>query len=324
MGRIGCLLTGLIVGALWPALKGAMQKCLSVSSFQKRPSLSPAALERRLYSLTQSREARDSQGAFFAEGMRFVAVALANPHTELECAVIAPELATHPFIATLRQQLRARDIPLHTISASLFKRLSIAEEPQGIGMICKQRLQPLGRVSPEAGLCWLALDTIRSPGNLGTICRTADAVGAAGLILIGESIDPFDPQVIRATMGSLFALRLVRTDEAGFTRWREKHGATLVGTSPHATSDYHTFAFPERTILWLGGEREGLGASQLSTCDHVVQIPMVGTADSLNVATAAAVLLYEVFNQRRTSGSFEARLACPSPESVASPTPRPG
>ncbi len=313
-------MTGLIVGALWPALKGAMQKCSShPSSF-----LSSAALERRLCSLTQSRVARDSQSVFFAEGMRFVAAALANPHTEFECAVIAPELATHPFITTLRQQLRTRDIPLHTLSSSLFRRLSTAEEPQGIGILCKQRLQPLGRVSPEAGLCWLALDTIRSPGNLGTICRTADAVGAAGLILIGESIDPFEPQVIRATMGSLFALRLVRTDEAGFAHWRARHGAALVGTSPHATDDYHAFAFPERTVLWLGGEREGLGAAQLAACDHVVQIPMVGTADSLNVATAAAVLLYEVFNQRRTSGSFAARLACPSPESTASPAPMSG
>ncbi|WP_309714389.1 RNA methyltransferase [Armatimonas sp.] len=272
-----------------------MHKCSSLSSF-----LSPAALERRLCSLTHSREARESQVAFFAEGMRFVAAALANPHTEFECAVIAPELATHPFIATLRQQLRAREIPLYTIPGSLFRRLSIAEEPQGVGIICKQRLQPLGRVSPDAGLCWLALDTIRSPGNLGTICRTADAVGAAGLILIGTSIDPFAPQVIRATMGSLFALRLIRTDEASFARWREKHGVTLVGTSPHATTDYHAFAYPERTVLWLGGEREGLGESQLSVCDQVVHIPMVGTADSLNVATATAILLYEVFNQQRS------------------------
>ena len=271
-----------------------MPKCASSSS------LPPVALERRLCALTQSREARDSQGVFFVEGMRFVAAALANPHSEIECAVIAPELATHPFIATLRQQLRARDIPLQMISGSLYRRLSIAEEPQGIGVIAQQRLQPLGRVGPDAGLCWLALDTIRSPGNLGTICRTADAVGAAGLILIGNSIDPFDPQVIRATMGSLFALRLVRTDEASFARWREKHGVTLVGTSPHATTDYHAFPFPERTVLWLGGEREGLGASQLAACDQVVQIPMVGTADSLNVATAAAILLYEVFNQQRS------------------------
>jgi RNA methyltransferase, TrmH family len=285
-------------GCPGPTLKGAMPKCVP-SSYPTKVSVSPATLERRLYSLTQSREARDSQGAFFVEGLRFVAAALANPHSEIECAVIAPELATHPFIATLRQQLRARDISLQRISDSLYRRLSIAEEPQGIGVIARQRLQPLGRVGPEAGLCWLALDTIRSPGNLGTICRTADAVGAAGLILLGSSIDPFDPQVVRATMGSLFTLRLVRTDEASFARWREKHSVTLVGTSPHAATDYHDFSFPERTVLWLGGERQGLGEHQLAACDEIVQIPMVGTADSLNVATASAILLYEVFNQHR-------------------------
>jgi TrmH family RNA methyltransferase len=91
--------------------------------------------------------------------------------------------------------------------------------------------------------------------------------------LIGNSIDPFDPQVVRATMGSLFALRLVRTDEASFARWREKHDVTLMGTSPHATADYHQFSYPERTVLWLVGEGERLGKEQLAACDQVVQIP---------------------------------------------------
>jgi RNA methyltransferase, TrmH family len=151
---------------------------------------------------------------------------------------------------------------------------------------------------PDAGLCWLALDTIRSPGNLGTIMRTAEAVGAAGVICIDSDIDPFAPTIVRASMGATLHLRIVQTTETDFAAWREKHDVLLVGTSPHEGGDFRQLVYPERVVLWLGSERKGMGEAQKAVCDTLVRIPMVGRADSLNVATATAVLLYEVQRQR--------------------------
>ena len=140
---------------------------------------------------------------------------------------------------------------------------------------------------------------MRSPGNLGTILRTGEAVGASGLILIGDGVDPYDPACVRATMGAVFGQRFVRATEGELTAWKRRTGARLIGTSPHAKSDYRAVAYPPGTILFMGGERQGLSAQMQSLCDENVHIPMVGAGDSLNLAVATAVMLYEVFGQRR-------------------------
>jgi RNA methyltransferase, TrmH family len=272
-----------------------------VSPSSRRPvasnahSASVAAITR----LISSADERRRTGLFFTEGLRFVARAVANPFSSLETAVVAPELLTNPFGHKLLRSLRDAKIPLLEVNAAVFRRLSRQEEPQGLGVVARQRWERLYRIRPDAGLCWLALDTVRAPGNLGTILRTMDAVGGAGLILLGDSIDPYDPVVVRATMGALFTQRFVRTTPTEFARWRDRHSVTLVGTSPHATEDYSTVSYPDRLVLWMGGERQGMTDDQMAACDRMVHIPMVGQSDSLNLATATAVLLYEVFNQRR-------------------------
>lgn len=269
-----------------------MQKCkrLPYTTSSSSPTLALSELRR----LLTSRDERERTGRFFADGLRPVVQALAAPGTRIEQLVLAPELLNNPLGESLRERLRAQRIPEVTLSASQYRQLSQLEEPQGVGVIVQRRPQRLSWLSPTDGEFFVALDTIRSPGNLGTILRTMDAVGASGLILIGGEIDPFDPRVVRATMGSLFAQHIVRTTEQEFASWRTQHGVALVGTSPHAATSYRELAWPQRTVLWLGGERAGLSQDQQAACDTVVRIPMVGTCDSLNVATAAAVLLYEV------------------------------
>ena len=145
------------------------------------------------------------------------------------------------------------------------------------------------------------LDTVRSPGNLGTILRTGDAVGSAGVILIGDSIDPYAPRVVRATMGAIFRQRFVRTTIPAFQAWRKHSGneCLWVATSPHATDEYRDLHYRAPTVLWMGGERQGLAPDAQALCDRTVRIPMVGAADSLNLAIATSVMLYEVFHQRR-------------------------
>jgi RNA methyltransferase, TrmH family len=272
-----------------------------VANHSRRPVTSSAhsAAVTSITRLISSAEERRKTGLFFTEGLRFVAQAVAHPFSALQTAVVAPELLTNPFGHKLLKTLRDANVPVLEVNAAVFRRLSRQEEPQGLGVVARQRWERLHRIRPDAGLCWLALDTVRAPGNLGTILRTMDAVGGAGLILLGDAIDPYDPVVVRATMGALFTQRFVRTTPADFARWRERHGVTLIGTSPHATDEYGAVAYPERLVLWMGGERQGMTDEQIAACDRMVRIPMVGHSDSLNLATATAVLLYEVFNQRR-------------------------
>jgi len=226
-----------------------------------------------------------------------------SPRHHIESAVIAPGLLSNPFAHRLARRLRESDIPRLELSPAAYRSLSRVEDPQGIAVVVRQRWERLTRVGPDAGLCWVVLDTVRSPGNLGTVIRTIDAVGAAGVILIGDPIDPYAPEVVRATMGAVFAVRFVRTTEAEFDRWRVRQGVTLVGTSPHATDDYCSVRYPARLALWMGGERRGLSDEAQARCDRVVRIPMVGKSDSLNLAMATSVLLYEVFNQQRCGAS---------------------
>lgn len=249
--------------------------------------------------LVEDRAERERTGLFYTEGMRFVHRALESRFAPIETVLVAPDLLAHPFSRRLLQKVRDAKLPIVEVTPTVFRRLSQVDEPQGIGAVVRQRWDRLYRIRPDSGLCWILLDTVRAPGNLGTVLRTLDAVGASGAILLGDSIDPYSPDVVRATMGALFALRYVRTTVAEFNRWRERQEVTLVGTSPHATDDYCAYRYPERLVLWMGGERQGLSAEQMATCDQMVQIPMVGSSDSLNLAMATSIMLYEVFNQRR-------------------------
>jgi TrmH family RNA methyltransferase len=142
------------------------------------------------------------------------------------------------------------------------------------------------------------LEAIRSVGNLGSLIRTSEAVGGAGFILIGTRIDPYDPVVVRASMGVLFRQRFIRTSYRSLGRWFRRHGCRVIGASPDGPADLHRFDHPRPTILVLGEERQGLTAVQRDLCSCLVRIPMVGVADSLNLAVAGSLLLYEVYRAR--------------------------
>lgn len=228
----------------------------------------------------------------------------AQSKAPLRTAIAVPKMLSHPFARKLWAQLERDGVPCLPVSPEQFLRLSRAQEPQWIGAVAAQRWERLDQITPGPELCWLALDTLHSPGNLGTLLRTCDAVGAAGLMLIGPAIDPYDPATVRSTMGALFSQHFVRANLPDLLAWKRKHHGLLVGTSPHAGLDYQAAAYPSAAerrplILWLGGERQGLTGEQQAACDCTVRIPMVGRSDSLNLAVAASVLLYEVFNQRR-------------------------
>jgi TrmH family RNA methyltransferase len=141
---------------------------------------------------------------------------------------------------------------------------------------------------------WIALEAVRDPGNLGTIIRTADAVGAAGVILVGDTVDPFSTEAVRATMGSIFAVPLARASLGEFAALAARWGGTIVGTHLAATADYRTVDYRTPVLLVMGGEQAGLTDAAAKTARTLVKIPMAGKADSLNLAVATAVMLFEI------------------------------
>jgi len=244
------------------------------------------------------REERDRSGLFYIEGMRFVVQAL-HHQAKIEHLVVCRELLTHPFAQKLVRDQQKRGTPVLEVSHGVMKSLSQVQDSQGLGAVVHQRWQRLASVRARGKLCWIAVEALRSPGNLGTILRTSDAVGGAGLLLLGSATDPYDPGTVRATMGAMFTQRFVRTSREEIMAWKRRRQYLLVGTSPNAPQDYQDVQYRAPVILFMGEERKGLPAELQAICDLMVSIPMVGESDSLNVAMATGVMLYEVFNQRR-------------------------
>ena len=146
------------------------------------------------------------------------------------------------------------------------------------------------------------LGTIHSPGNLGSIIRTSEAVGGAGLICLDQETDPYDPASVRATMGAIFSQEFVRAGPAEFARWKARNGIQVIGTSPGAERTYREVGYSRRAAIFMGSERRGMSDIEARLCDAVVRIPMVGRTDSLNVAVATGVMLYELFGQQYGHG----------------------
>lgn len=249
------------------------------------------------------RKARQDSGLFYVEGLRIVAEAV-DRGAQFETLIIVPELLKSPFGLQLVNRLTAQGVPRIEVSADLFQRISLKEGPQGLAAVVRQRWLPLA----EAGLeekkslssgTWVALDAVADPGNLGTILRTHDAVGGEGVILLDQSTDPYDPSAVRASMGALFCQKLVKASLADFAAWKSRTGIPVIGTSGAAKVDYHEFRYPSAMVLLMGSERHGLQDQHLAVCDALVSIPMLCSSDSLNLAVATAVVLYEILNQRR-------------------------
>jgi len=141
---------------------------------------------------------------------------------------------------------------------------------------------------------WIALEEVRDPGNLGTIIRTADAVGAAGIVLIGASCDPYSHECVRATMGSVFSVPLARMQRDGFLKWIDGWKGDIVGTHLDGAEDFRTVQYRAPTLLVMGSEGPGLSDELTAQCTRLVKIPMAGKLDSLNLAVATALVLYEI------------------------------
>jgi TrmH family RNA methyltransferase len=186
-----------------------------------------------------------------------------------------------------------------SVSARIFESISEKDNPQGIIAVVERLHLTLKHLESSNLTLLVIVHELRDPGNLGAIIRTADSAGASGVIVTGISVDMFDPKAVRATMGSIFSLPIVRVKEIGALKdWLSQKKIKIIATSPNAIRYYFDLEYDEPVAVIMGNEAEGLDAEILEYADEIVKIPMLGRADSLNVASAAAIIIYDVVRQR--------------------------
>ncbi|MGI8815263.1 MAG: TrmH family RNA methyltransferase [Pseudonocardia sp.] len=237
------------------------------------------------------RRMRRREGAFVVEGVQPVWRAI-EAGWEIETLLVVPtrlvESATE--LVTAR---RAAGTKVVELAEHLAVRLTDRDTPPGLLAVVRARTIPLPAPTPSD--LFVALHRVANPGNLGTILRTADAVGAAGVILIGETADEYAPAAVKASMGSLFAMPVARMPDAdALFDWARWAGVEVVATSGYAERAHWAVRYRTPLVVLLGSEGDGLPVDVIERADHTVRIPMVGTPESLNLAVAAALMLYEV------------------------------
>ena len=250
------------------------------------------------------RKYRQREGCFLIEGIRIVEEAL-KCRAPVETLVYAPDLLVSERAKALVERVGRRRIL--ALSSDLFRTLSDRDEPQGIAAVVRIENPSLETIHPSEEMLVVVTWQLRDPGNLGAIIRTADAAGATGVVVVEPSVDLYDPQTVRATMGSLFALPVVRsTNQIVLSSWYAQIRSAglpllVVASSAHGKQVHYDLDYRHPLVLLIGSERAGLPASIRETADAIVRLPMRGRATSLNVSAAAAALLYEVIRQRRAS-----------------------
>ena len=242
----------------------------------------------------EMRKVRRETGLFVSEGAS-VLVTARDHGWRPKTLLYQPEAAEGEIHRQLVQWARQSGAEILEVSEAVLAKVTSKENPQCMLAVFQQAWHTLPEpreVKPDA--VWVALEEIRDPGNLGTIIRTADAVGAGGIILIGTSCDPYSREAVRASMGSIFAVPLAKIDRDGFLSWRQTWPGEVVGTHLAATEDFRAVSYRGPTLLVMGSEGPGLSDALTRACDRLVKIPMAGKLDSLNLAVATALTLYQI------------------------------
>jgi RNA methyltransferase, TrmH family len=255
-------------------------------------------LIKRIRALEQ-RKGREEQGACFVEGIQAVWQAV-EAGAAIETLIVAPDLLTSTPARAMVEQQRARGTPIAEVAAALYERIATREHPSGLAAVIRTAGQGIETLPVTPTALFVGLHEVGNPGNLGTIIRTTDAVGGNGIVLIGDTTDPYHPSAVKASVGTLFRLPLVHaTSIDDVLAWCAMHQVSVVTTSAHAAHDHWDAIYPAPSLVLFGNEGRGLSADVVQRGDLSVRIPMHGGADSLNLAVAAGVLLYEMLRQRQ-------------------------
>lgn len=250
------------------------------------------ATVKRLRSL-RDKKARRAEGLFLAEGLRIIAEARDSERLP-EIIAFSAEGARHPLAAEIIAATEAAGGEAIETPPDILSKMSGKDNPQMLLGAYRQPEVSLDRIDRAKAPLWIVAQALRDPGNIGTILRTGDAVGAGGLILIDDCADPFSVEAVRASMGAIFTQEIAAARWPEFVDWLRSGEGQLVGTSLKATDDYLEAEYRQPCFLLVGNEQQGLPADYEAECDALVKIPMAGRADSLNAAIAAAVMAFAI------------------------------
>jgi TrmH family RNA methyltransferase len=248
----------------------------------------------------KQRKYRQASALFLVEGLQILHTALdggAAPHEVFYCE----EQFVGAEAATLLARFRPTGAALLSVSPRVMETLSEREEPQGIVASFHIPDVPLTSLKLAGRELVVILDRLQDPGNLGTLIRTADAVSAAAIILIEPCVDPFDPKTVRGSMGSLFNLPIINTkDVVNLFAWLRKRGLRPVGADPHLGAIWGAGLWQGGVALVLGNEARGLSPDVAAQINAWAKLPIVGKAESLNVAVAGGILMYTWLRENRS------------------------
>ena len=239
------------------------------------------------------KKGREETGTFMAEGLKLVIDAL-ELGWAITTLVYGKNAKDKPLVTKVAARTVAAGGLVLEVSEKVLSAITRRDNPQMVVGVFKTKWRPLSDIRPAANETYIALDRVRDPGNLGTIIRTADAAGASGVILVGECTDPFSLETVRATMGSVFALPVTRATPEEFLAWKKGAGVSVVATHLAGAVDYRTVDYKKKPVVVLmGNEQQGLPDQLAKEADQLARIPQAGLADSLNLAVATAVMLFE-------------------------------
>ncbi len=239
---------------------------------------------------------RRREGRFLAEGLRLLTDARESGKLP-ETLVMAASRDPHPLLSTLEEQVEAAGGEILEVTEDVLSKITGKDNPQAMAGVFAEFDSSLASLDRNAAPIWLVAQALRDPGNLGTMLRTGDAVGAGGLILLDNCADPFSVEAVRASMGAIFTQRVAQAGWEEFISWLRDGAGQLVAASLRDAQPYRGAPYQAPCFILVGNESRGLPEEYETECDLRVTMPMRGRADSLNAAVAAAVLAYEVLAQ---------------------------
>lgn len=248
----------------------------------------------------ERKKARIESGLFLTEGARHVTEGLDNGW-QLSALLLSDAATDRDQVRALARRALEHGARVARVPERVLESLTHRDNAQNVIALFRMRLAGLEALAGARRL--IALERPRDPGNLGTIIRLADSTGCGGVVILEEGCDPFSVEAVRASMGSVFAVPVVRCGVEAFDAWRRAEGFQLIGTSLEGSVRHTDVALGARTCILMGNEQSGLPPAMAALCDGLVRLPMAGRADSLNLALATAVTVYEVWRRSGFDGA---------------------
>ena len=273
----------------------------------KRPPISITSASNPLIKTLRGldrKKNRSETGLFLAEGTRLVLQGFENGW-QADTLICASAMLDRPLVANLVERAQTQGTRIVQVTDRVMSQITRKDNPGAVIAAFRQQKLTLASISRQDSGIWLALYEVRDPGNLGTILRTADCAGLAGVVLLETCCDPYSIEAVRASMGSVFDIPFTLSDFASFSAWREREGLQMTAASVNGTERHDKARYGNRAVILMGNEQAGLPIDVEAACDTLALIPMRGGADSLNLAQAAALMSYEAWRQQDFAGARE-------------------